>query len=181
MLVTVDSYPGISVRAPEGAPTGVINHGMTAGTPPSFTTSHYTGPMIELAMACPDADYTRADVELAAFSESNTLGSGFKLPLDQGGATVPASDSMLIECGDAPTPVPGADATATASPDLPETGSGGDVGLDNDGTDDGTDGAGLPDDDDGSSNTGLWIAIGALVAAAAALGTGAFAWRRTHQ
>ena len=194
IVVDVDNFPGIAVRAPsDPTVSGEVDHGMTAGTPPTFTTSHYEGPILELAMTCTD-DYSRNDVELGAYSPTNTLGTGFKLPNDE---NVSAGDILLIHCG---TPPAGSGGTATPTslppgagtpfpPDSPEaqatataeaaaaavaataTASAGATAT---AVAEGGDGG----DDDGGSNTGLWIALGAIAGVAVLLGGGYLAWRR---
>jgi hypothetical protein len=130
---------------------------MTAGFPPTFTTSHYTGPIVELALICTD-DYSRNEVALAPFADpGNTLGSAFKLPLEVGAGNVPAGDDLLIHCGPPPTPTPGP--TPTAGPSLPTTGTG---------------------VDSGSSNTGVIMAVIALMAAAALTGVGVLSWKQAR-
>ena len=194
MLINTDGYPGISVRSDQAM---LVNHGQTAGTPPDFAASHYTGPAIQIALTCTD-DYSRNEVELVAYTDDNTLGSGFKLPIASGGAVVSAGDSLLIHCGE---PAPGSEGTegpdgsetpgATLPPELdsPEERATATAVAKSTGTavaratataaaavENGT------DDDDGGSNTGLWIAIGAIAAVAVAIaGGGALYWRRTQR
>ena len=160
VVIAVDNFPGILVRAPaDPAVGGVVQHGMTGGNPPSFTTSHYEGPIVELAMTCTD-DYSRNDVELPPYGPDNILGSGAKLPTSAGGLTLPASDSLLIHCGPPPTatPVPPGP-TATAAPGLPTTGTG----------------AGS------SSQTAIWFALGGLLAAAAVASVGVLSWKQARR
>jgi hypothetical protein len=157
VLISVDGFPGIVVRTPEDD-TSLVGHGMTAGTPP-FTTSHFTGPIVELAMTCTD-EYTRNEVALAPFADpGNTLGTGFKLPAEAGGTNVPASDGLLVHCGPPPTPTPGPSATPTPGPALPTTGTG----------------------DTGSSDTAMVLTIAALLAAAAFTSVGELAWRQARR
>lgn len=200
IVVHTDGFPGIAVRAPQDPPQGgVVEHGMTAGTPPNFTTSHYEGPVVELQMRCTDT-YTRNDVQLPAYdSQNNVLGSGFKLPLAAGGETIVTSDSLTIRCGETPaggepTNTPGAPSNGTPgaapTPDLSSP----------EGQATATEAArstataiakvtataeaasgGTGDEDGGGGNTGLWIALGAIGGAAVLLGAGYYGWRRHRQ
>jgi hypothetical protein len=158
ILISVDGFPGINVRSAPSDGT-VVNHGMTAGMPPTFTTSQYTGPVVAIALTCTD-DYTRNEVQLAPFSDSNTLGTGFKLPAEAGGLNVPAGDDLLIHCGPPPTatPVPPG-ATATPAPGLPGTGTG----------------------SAGDSDTAIVLAIAGLLALASLTAVGALAWQRARR
>jgi len=193
MLINTDGYPGISVRSEQAT---LVNHGQTAGTPPDFAASHYTGSAVQMALTCTDG-YTRNEVELVAYTDENTLGSGFKLPIASGGAIVSAGDSLLIHCGE---PQPGAEGTegpdgsetpgATLPPELdsPEEQATATAVAKSTGTAvaraTATAVAVAEDEtnDDGGSNTGLWIAIGAIAAVAVAIaGGGAFYWRRTQR
>ena len=129
MLINMDGFPGVAVRAYPGTPAyegpaSAVNHGQTSGTPPSFATSHYAGPAVQIALTCTD-DYSRNEVELAPQSPENVLGAGFKLPIALGAGNVPVSDSLLVHCGVPPTatPVP-PDATNTPPPVLPPVGTG---------------------------------------------------------
>ncbi|MEX2158094.1 MAG: hypothetical protein WEB04_01690 [Dehalococcoidia bacterium] len=166
MLINMDGFPGVSARSYPGTPNYAglaltVNHGQTSGTPPSFATSHYTGPAIQIALTCTD-DYSRNEVELGPHSVSNGLGSGFKLPLAAGATNVPAGDSLLVHCGVPPTPIPVPPSAATptlAAQGVPGTGMAG---------------------NDGDTSTGLWIAIGSLLAAGVAASAGTLAWRRNR-
>jgi hypothetical protein len=196
VAVSEDGFPGILVRST--ATAGRVAHGMTAGTPPSFTTSDYTGPILALAFTCTDG-YSRNDVQLTPYSDDNTLGSGFKLPQDAGSANVPAGDSLLIHCGEPP---PGAEETAVAAgPEATQAAAtaaaAGATPADPTRTAiaratgtaiarttataaaEATNGT---DDDDGG-NTGLWIALASLAGVAVLAGAGgaAYYWRRTHR
>ena len=162
IVVAEDGFPGIAVRSVEET---MVVHGATTGTSPPFTPSDYTGPIVVLAFACTD-EYSRNDVELAPYATDNVLGSGFKLPVIGGvSANVPASDSLLVHCGVPPTPTPvpttaGAGPTATlAAGGVPGTGNAG---------------------SDADTGTGLWIAVGSLLAVGAAASAGALAWKRTR-
>ncbi|MEX2158093.1 MAG: hypothetical protein WEB04_01685 [Dehalococcoidia bacterium] len=196
IVVTEDGFPGIAVRSIKDEENTVV-HGMTAGTPPSFVASDYTGPIVVLAFTCTD-DYSRNDVELAAYVPvDNPLGSGFKLPQEAGATNVPASDSLLIYCGEPP---PGAEETAAAGgPQATAVAATAAAGATPAGptqtaiaqatatavaratataaaeTENGT------DDDDGGSNTGLWIALAALAAVAALAGAGGYVWMQRRQ
>jgi hypothetical protein len=164
VLVSDDGFPGILVRSTETDIPNSVAHGMTAGTPPAFTASDYTGPILVLAFTCTD-DYSRNDLELTPYNEvDNTLGSGFKVSADT--PVVPTSDSLLVHCGDPPTPTPAPTTTAGDSPTA-TLAAGGVPGTGNAGG-------------DGDTRTGLWIAIGSLLAAGAAAGAGALAWKRTR-
>ena len=195
MLINTDGYPGISVRAVE---PNLVSHGQTAGTPPDFAASHHSGPAVRLALTCTDG-YSRNEVELPPYSREYPLGSGFKLPLIDGvSENVPASDNLLVHCGE---PQPGSDGTVgpgtEPAPGATRAGPTGTAIARATGTAvaraTGTavarttatavaaaeNGA---DDDDGGSNTGLWIAIGAIAAVAVAIAAGgALYWRRTQR
>lgn len=153
ILIAVDNFPGISVRAvnDEGA---WVRHGMTGGNPPQFTTSHYEGPIVELAMTCTE-DYSRNDVTLPPYAEG--AGSGFKLPVSAGNTNVPASDAVTIHCGPPPTPTPGP--TATTAPQLPTTGTGGTA----------------------SNDATIWFVLGGLLAAAATASVGVLSWKQARR
>jgi hypothetical protein len=194
IVVNVDNFPGIAVRNPD-ATDGEVDHGMTAGTPPNFTTSQYVGPILELAMTC-TSQYSRNDVELREYSLTNTLGTGFKLP---NGDNVPAGNILLVHCG---TPPAGSRGTATATP--PPPGEGTPVSPNSPegqatatavaaateaasdsataiAIADGTATAEATESGDGGgggSNTGLWIALGVIGGVAVILGGGYLGWRR---
>jgi hypothetical protein len=188
IVVSANNYPGIALRAPADPTNGRVDHGMTAGTPPNFTPSQYVGPVVELAMRCTD-EYSRNDVDLAPYSPSNTLGSGFKLP---NGDTVAAGATLLIRCGPVP---PGGDeptATATRGPGTPPPADSPEgqatataeaeataarVSFSATATAAALE-AGGDDDDGGGSNTGVWIALAAIGGVMVLLGVGYTAWRR---
>jgi hypothetical protein len=183
IVVAEDGFPGIPLRSIEAT---TVNHGMTAGTPPEFATSDYTGPVVVLAFTCTD-EYSRNDLSLTPYDTGNNpLGSGFKLPLDAGAESVPAGSDVLVHCGVPPTPTPvptprpGAGPTPTlATEGVPGTGNAGTIGTDDNGT--GTAAAGGLNGDDGSSRTGLWIALAALAGVAVLAGAGGYVWMQRRQ
>jgi len=170
---------------------------MTAGAPPTFNTSHFAGSIVVLAFTCTD-EYTRNDVQLAPYSDANTLGSGFKLPQEAGATNVPAGDSLLVHCGEPP---PGSEETAVAqgaqateaaataaagaTPGAPTqtaiAQATGTAVARASATAGNAVGGPSGDDDDGGGNTGLWIALGALAGVAALAGAGGYVWLQRRQ
>lgn len=187
IVVAEDGFPGIPLRSVDDA-LQTVTHGMTAGTPPTFNTSHFAGPIVVLAFTC-TSDYTRNDVQLAPYSDAgNTLGSGFKLPEEAGATNVPAGNSLLVHCGVPPTPTPvptggpggpGGPTPTLATQGVPGTGTGGALGTDDNGT--GTAAASGLNGDNGGSRTGLWIALAALAGVAALAGAGGYVWMQRRQ
>jgi hypothetical protein len=93
-------------RSP-GAPTGaegIVNHGGATGSTPPFPASSYTGPVIELVINCTATNSTGNVIDLVPLDGANTDGTGLKP--DGGGADIPLSDSMTVDCVQAPTATP---------------------------------------------------------------------------
>ncbi|MDP3768167.1 MAG: dockerin type I repeat-containing protein [Dehalococcoidia bacterium] len=96
------NYPGIAVRS-INATDQKVNHGMTAGFPPTFTQCFFEGNIVELSINCASTEGAH-EIELIPFSEDNTLGTGFKTDL---ATTVPAkilNSPLTINCASVPTP-----------------------------------------------------------------------------
>jgi hypothetical protein len=63
-----------------------ISHGALSAQTPPFPVSHYSGPLVQLDIGC-DALGSH-DIVLLAFSVSNTLGSGIRVPDPQPDGTM---------------------------------------------------------------------------------------------
>jgi hypothetical protein len=154
--------------APTGAETQVTHGGVSNLTPP-YTPSSYDGILVSLSMTCTDAQQT-IPVNLVPYTKAQPGATAYSAFVsDKELVTVPASDSLTINCGEPPeppTPVDGTDEPpdddGTATPvaqDLPDTGSG--AGATN------------------STGTMAWLLLAAL-AAGAFLSAGALAWQRSR-
>jgi hypothetical protein len=150
-----------------GAETQVVHGGVSNLTPP-YTPSTYDGVIVALSLTCTDAFATFTPA-LLPYAKAQPAASAYTAFVsDEELVTVPTSDTLTINCGEAPTteppdgdetPGPDDDETPTAAPEaLPGTGSAG--------TGSGTDAA-------------LWLLI-AGIAGAGALSLGALAWQRSR-
>jgi hypothetical protein len=138
-----------------------VNHGGTTAMIPPFPISTYSGPFVQLAMACSD-EFSANNVELIPYGTEPAGTDGAVFVLEDSSQVIVEADSVAVNCGEAPPPDEDEPTDTPEATALPPTGAGPISAVDN----------------DGDGNTGLWIALGAVLAAAAAAGLGLFAWRR---
>ena len=175
----------LPVRSPDPPAFGTrhLEYGGLTGTSPPFPVSHYAGPMVETKFKCSPSPAS-FDVPLIAYSDSTLYGASYTLPdqtvvpaktarqqnIDLNGdgtpESVPVAEALTINCQVVP-PTPTStqrppQAAATATQGLPSTGSGGVGGA--------------------NSPSGLWVAIGSLVATAlTALGVSSLRFSRKRR
>lgn len=165
--------PEITLRGSTGE--GIVNHGGLTGLLPPLPVSTYEGPFVVLSFTCTD-EYTLNNLRLLPYEDpvAGTNGAVFTDP-DGIRQITPVVNSLVVNCGEAPTPTPGP--TATAAPTaLPPTGNLGEADPNSD-----FGAAGAPGGGGGVDgvSAALWATIAALVGAGAA-GVGFFGWRHAR-
>ncbi|MFV2070750.1 MAG: hypothetical protein ACC645_27600 [Pirellulales bacterium] len=142
------------LRGESGA--GEITHGSATGLIPPLPLSSYTGTLVEIDLVCSDT-YSRTAVRLMPAASFRTSGTQFAYYDETTQVRVPVkTEAVTVNCGDAPPP---------SQIILPDTGTFGATG-------------------DSGFGTGMWAAIGALLAIGAAglstFGLRVFAGRRVQ-
>ena len=127
----------------EPAP-GEIFHGGLSGLIPPLPSSSYEGSLLELDFVCSDT-FSQTSVRLHPYLDTRTTGSGFAR-MDGGiQVQIPTkTDSVIVNCGEAPPPQSPQSPQPQQPSSLPSTGT-----------------FGTAD----SNSTGVWILFGALLAA----------------
>ena len=136
---------------------GLISHGGLTGLIPPLPSSSYEGDLLELDLVCSDT-YSQTTVRLLPFSDDRRSGAAFVRIDGTTQVEIPIkSNSVIVNCGEAPPP---------PLPPLPP--------LPNDLPPTGTYGAA------DSTSTGVWVLLGALLAAGVA-GLASFSVRARSQ
>ena len=115
---------------------GLLSHGGLTGLIPPLPVSGYEGALVELDFVCSDT-FSRTPVRLLPLSDSRTSGAGFVRMEGTIQVNIPTkTGSVIVNCGEAPPP--------PQPTGLPSTGTFGSAD---------------------SNSTGMWVLLGALVAA----------------
>ncbi len=130
----------VIIRGDVGA--GEITHGGLTGLLPPLPESSYTGTLLEIDLECSDT-YSHTAVRLMPLSAGRTSGAAFAFYEGDTQVDVPTkTDSVIVNCGEAPPPGP------TGPTGLPDTGTFSATG-------------------DSGFGTGMWAVIAALLAISA--------------